>query len=58
VEQLPDRTRRTDEVSPELMASWQARLAQALPFYYGWVIFAVSGGIAYSAHPLMAVATL
>jgi hypothetical protein len=40
------------------MTSWQARLAQALPFYYGWVIFAVSVGVAYSARPLMAVATL
>jgi OFA family oxalate/formate antiporter-like MFS transporter len=40
------------------MASWEARLAQALPFYYGWVIFAVSVGVAYSARPLMAVATL
>jgi MFS transporter, OFA family, oxalate/formate antiporter len=40
------------------MSSWQARLAQALPFYYGWVIFAVSVGVSYSARPLMAVATL
>jgi MFS transporter, OFA family, oxalate/formate antiporter len=40
------------------MASWQARLAQALPFYYGWVIFAVSVGTSYSSRPLMAVATL
>ena len=40
------------------MFSWQARLAQALPFYYGWVIFAVSVGVSYSARPLMAGATL
>jgi hypothetical protein len=42
----------------QLMSSWQARLAQALPFYYGWVIFAVSVGVPYSARPLMAAATL
>lgn len=41
-----------------MMASWQARLAQALPFYYGWAVFTASVGTAYSARPLMAVATL
>jgi OFA family oxalate/formate antiporter-like MFS transporter len=40
------------------MNTWQSRLAQRLPFYYGWVVFGSAAGIAYSARPLMAVATL
>ena len=41
--------------SPEAL---RARLARALPFYYGWVILGVSGVISYSSRPVMAVATL
>ena len=36
----------------------QARLSRSLPFYYGWVIFAVSAVTSYSSRPMMAVATL
>ena len=34
------------------------RLAHSLPFYYGWVIFAIAAVASYSSRPLMAVATL
>ena len=34
------------------------RLAHSLPFYYGWVIFAIGAIASYSSRPLMAVATL
>jgi OFA family oxalate/formate antiporter-like MFS transporter len=33
-------------------------LAQRLPFYFGWVVFSAAVGVAYSARPLMSVATL
>ncbi|MFQ6030869.1 MAG: MFS transporter, partial [Dehalococcoidia bacterium] len=38
--------------------SWRFRLAQSLPFYYGWVIFAISASTSYFSRPLMSVATL
>ena len=37
---------------------WRGRLARALPFYYGWVVFAVCASVSYSSRPVMAVATL
>ena len=37
---------------------WKARLARLLPFYYGWVILAISASASYTARPLMSVATL
>jgi MFS family permease len=40
------------------MGNWQSRLAQALPFYYGWAVFASAVGVAYSSRGLMSVATL
>ena len=40
------------------MRGLQARTARALPFYYGWVILALSGVASYSSRPLMAVAVL
>ena len=33
-------------------------MAQTLPFYYGWVVLAVSAITSYSSRPVMAVATL
>ena len=36
----------------------RARLAQRLPFYYGWVILAVASVPSFGARPVMAVATL
>ena len=36
----------------------RSRLAQTLPFYYGWVVFAICASTSYSTRPLMAVATL
>ena len=41
-----------------LMRGLQARTARAIPFYYGWVILALSGVASYSSRPLMAVAVL
>jgi MFS family permease len=35
-----------------------ARLAQSLPCYYGWVIFAIAASTSYAARPLMSVAVL
>jgi MFS family permease len=35
-----------------------ACLAQALPCYYGWVIFAIASSTSYAARPLMSVAVL
>lgn len=40
------------------MRGLQARAARATPFYYGWVILALSGVASYSSRPLMAVAVL
>lgn len=40
------------------MRQLQSRLARALPFYYGWVIFGSAIGISFSSRPLMSVATL
>ena len=37
---------------------WRSRLARRLPFYYGWVVFAVCSSVSYSSRPVMAVATL
>lgn len=34
------------------------RLAQRLPFYYGWVVFAVVVGTSFTSRPLMSVAVL
>ena len=39
-------------------AGLRARLAQWLPFYYGWVILAVTSVPSFGARPVMAVATL
>jgi hypothetical protein len=41
-----------------MVDTWQSRLAHRLPFYYGWMVFGAAVGVAYSARPLMAVATL
>lgn len=41
-----------------LMRSLRASLAQRLPFYYGWVIFALVASTSYAARPLMSVSTL
>lgn len=38
--------------------SRRARLAQRLPFYYGWVVFAIVVGTSYTSRPLMSVAVL
>ena len=40
------------------MRELQSRLANVLPFYYGWVIFSSAVGISFSSRPLMSVATL
>jgi MFS family permease len=40
------------------MRPLQSRLARALPFYYGWVVFGGAVGISFSSRPLMSVATL
>lgn len=39
-------------------AGLRARLAQRLPFYYGWVILVVASVPSFGARPVMAVATL
>lgn len=39
-------------------AGLRERLAQRLPFYYGWVILAVASVPSFGARPVMAVATL
>jgi MFS family permease len=39
-------------------AGLRSRLAQRLPFYYGWVILAVASVPSFGARPVMAVATL
>ena len=41
-----------------LMRALQIRVAAAVPFYYGWVILALSGVASCSSRPLMAVAVL
>jgi MFS transporter, OFA family, oxalate/formate antiporter len=38
--------------------SRRARLARALPFYYGWVVFSIVLGTSYTSRPLMSVAVL
>lgn len=38
--------------------SRRARLAQSLPFYYGWVVFSIVLGTSYTSRPLMSVAVL
>ena len=38
--------------------AWRARLAHALPFYYGWVIVANGVAVSLSTRTVMAVATL
>ncbi len=43
-----------DPTSPSL----RAKLAQKLPFYYGWVVFAVASSASYTSRPLMSVAVL
>lgn len=40
------------------MRPLQSRLARALPFYYGWVVFGGAVGISFSSRPLMSVVTL
>ena len=39
-------------------AGLRARLAQRLPFYYGWVVLAVASVPSFGSRPVMAVATL
>ena len=39
-------------------SSWRRRLAQALPFYYGWVIVADTVTVSLTTRTVMAVATL
>ena len=41
-----------------MLRELQIRAARATPFYYGWVILALSGLASYSSRPLMAVAVL
>lgn len=41
-----------------LLHTWRSALGQRLPFYYGWVIFALVASTTYAARPLMAVAVL
>jgi MFS family permease len=36
----------------------RARLARWLPFYYGWIIFAIAASASYASRPLMSVAVL
>ena len=36
----------------------RARLAQRLPFYYGWVIFAMASLPSFGARPVASVAVL
>lgn len=40
------------------IAAFREKVAESIPFYYGWVIFAVMGIASYSSRPMMAVATL
>ena len=40
------------------VSSWRARLAHALPFYYGWVIVGNGVAVSLSTRTVMAVATL
>ncbi len=40
------------------MRALQLRAARATPFYYGWVILALTGLASYSSRPLMSVAVL
>ena len=46
------------ERAPLSFAGLRARLAQRLPFYYGWVILAAASVPSFGARPVMAVATL
>lgn len=41
-----------------LLRSLRFALAQRLPFYYGWVVFALVSSTSYAARPLMSVAVL
>lgn len=41
-----------------VMRALQSRAARATPFYYGWVILALSGVASYSSRPLMSLAVL
>lgn len=36
----------------------RARLARRLPFYYGWMVFAIASSTSYTSRPLMSVAVL
>ena len=36
----------------------RARLARRLPFYYGWLVFAIASSTSYTSRPLMSVAVL
>jgi MFS family permease len=38
--------------------SWRAKIAQRLPFYYGWIVFALASSTSYTSRPLMSVAVL
>ncbi len=46
------------ERAPLNFEGLRARLAQRLPFYYGWVILAAASVPSFGARPVMAVATL
>ena len=41
-----------------MISGHQRRLAQGLPFYFGWVVLAASALTSYSSRPLMAATTL
>jgi len=43
---------------PFMDISRRARLAQRLPFYYGWVVFSIVVSTSYTSCPLMSVAVL
>ncbi len=46
-------------VYPKLNAAqWRIKLANSLPFYYGWVIVASTATVSFSTRTVMAVATL
>jgi OFA family oxalate/formate antiporter-like MFS transporter len=38
--------------------AWRTQLARRLPFYYGWMVFAIASSTSYNSRPLMSVAVL
>ncbi|MGE3539302.1 MAG: MFS transporter [Candidatus Tectimicrobiota bacterium] len=45
-------------ISMHMLPALRVALARRLPFYYGWIVFAVVASTSYAARPLMAVAVL